>query len=57
MAADCERAFSQAKLSQPSQRLAMTAETLEALESLKQWYKAGAVTLGGLEWPNTSAKT
>ena len=51
MAADCERAFSQAKLSQPSQRLRMSIDTLEAVESLKQWIRAGAWTVGGLEWP------
>lgn len=39
MATDCERSFSQAKLTLTSQRLSMSAETLEALQCLKDWIK------------------
>lgn len=46
MAADCERAFSLAKLTLTSQRQAMTPLTLEHLQCLKNWLRRGAVTLG-----------
>lgn len=47
MAADCERAFSLAKLTLTSQRQAMAPLTLEHLQCLKNWLRHGAVTLGG----------
>ncbi|KAJ3454567.1 hypothetical protein MRS44_013167 [Fusarium solani] len=46
MATDCERSFSLAKLTLTSQRLSMTAETLEKLQCLKNWVRHGAVKLG-----------
>lgn len=47
MAADCERAFSLAKLTLTSQRLAMASSTMEQIQCLKNWVHGGAVTLGG----------
>jgi hypothetical protein len=56
-ATDCERPFSLAKLALTSQRLSMSAETLERLQCLKNWIRHGAVKLGttapgrdGLHW-------
>jgi hypothetical protein len=46
MAADCERAFSLAKLTLSTQRLSMAPETLEHLQCLKNWLRYGAVCLG-----------
>lgn len=48
MAADCERAFSLAKLTLTSQRLSMAPPTLEKVQCLKNWIRRDAVTLGGL---------
>jgi hypothetical protein len=57
MATDCERSFSLAKLTLTSQRLSMSAATLERLQCLKNWIRHGAVKLGatapgkdGLHW-------
>ena len=46
MTTDCKRSFSHAKLTLMSQRLSMTAETLERLQCLKNWIRHGAVKLG-----------
>lgn len=46
MATDCERSFSLAKLALTSQRLSMSAETLERLQCLKNWIRQGGVKLG-----------
>lgn len=46
MAADCERAFSLAKLTLSPQRLSMSPATLEHLQCLKNWLRRGAVSLG-----------
>ncbi|EAQ93808.1 hypothetical protein CHGG_02043 [Chaetomium globosum CBS 148.51] len=48
MAADCERAFSLAKLTLTSQRLAMDLKTLQMVQCLKNWVRRDAVTLGGV---------
>ncbi|KAK6860864.1 hypothetical protein PG995_004500 [Apiospora arundinis] len=48
MAADCERAFSLAKLTLTSQRLAMDSSTLEQIQCLKNWIRRGAILLGGV---------
>jgi hypothetical protein len=48
MAADCERAFSLAKLTLTTQRLAMDPKTLEMVQCLKNWLRRDAVTLGGV---------
>lgn len=56
MAADCERAFSLAKLTLTTQRLAMDPKTLEMVQCLKNWLRRDAVTLGGVYFkPATSA--
>jgi hypothetical protein len=47
MAADCERAFSLAKLTTTSQRLSMQTETLEVTQCLKNWSRHGDIRLGG----------
>lgn len=47
MSADCERAFSLAKLTLTSQRHRMVAETLEEIQCLKNWLRRGAIGLGG----------
>jgi hypothetical protein len=49
MAADCERAFSLAKLTLTSQRLAMASSTMEQIQCLKNWVHRGAVRLGGCD--------
>jgi hypothetical protein len=46
MAAACERTFSLAKLTLTSQRHAMTTETLEELQCIKNWSEDGAIVLG-----------
>ncbi|CEJ95182.1 hypothetical protein VHEMI10679 [[Torrubiella] hemipterigena] len=46
MAADCERAFSLAKLTLTSQRLSMSSSTLEKVQCLKNWMRRGAVSIG-----------
>ena len=46
MAADCERAFSLAKLTLTSQRLSMSPEVLEAVQCLKNWLRRGAIRVG-----------
>lgn len=46
MASDCERQFSLAKLTLTSQRLSMSAETLERVQCLKNWVRHGGVKLG-----------
>ncbi|KAF5482814.1 putative AC transposase [Colletotrichum siamense] len=43
MSADCERAFSWAKLTLTSQRLAMSPSTIESLQLAKNWLKRGVV--------------
>lgn len=48
MAADCERAFSLAKLTLTSQRLAMDSSTLEQIQYLKNRIQRGAILLGGV---------
>ncbi|KAK7997663.1 hypothetical protein PG989_005703 [Apiospora arundinis] len=48
MAADCERAFSLAKLTLTSQRLAMDSSTLEQIQCLKNWIRRGAILLWGV---------
>lgn len=56
MAVDCERAFSLAKLTLTTQRLAMDPKTLEMVQCLKNWLRRDAVTLGGVYFtPATSA--
>jgi hypothetical protein len=56
MAADCERAFSLAKLTLTTQRLAMDPKTLEMVQCLKNWLRRDAITLGGIYFtPATSA--
>ena len=55
MAADCERAFSLAKLTLTSQRLSMEPSTLEKVQCLKNWVRRDAVTLGGLYFNNRGA--
>ncbi|PWI64318.1 hypothetical protein PCL_11289 [Purpureocillium lilacinum] len=45
MASDCERQFSLAKLTLTSQRLSMSADTLERVQCLKNWVRHGGVTL------------
>jgi len=47
MAADCERAFSLAKLTLTSQRLTMASTTMEQIQCLKNWSHKGAISLGG----------
>ena len=49
MASDCERAFSNAKLTMTSQRIRMSDLTLEVLQLLKNWLCHGAIILGGLK--------
>ena len=49
MASDCERAFSNAKLTMASQRIRMSDLTLEVLQLLKNWLCHGAIILGGLK--------
>lgn len=44
--ANCERAFSAAKLTLTSQRQSMEPSQLEKIQCLRQWLKGGAVTLG-----------
>jgi hypothetical protein len=46
MATDCERLFSQAKLTLATQRLSMATETLNKIQWLKIWVRNGAVNLG-----------
>lgn len=46
MATDCERQFSLAKLTLTSQRLAMSADTLERVHCLRNWVRHGGVKLG-----------
>ena len=46
MAADCERAFSLAKLAVSSQRQSMQPETLEGLQCMKNWLRCGLIRLG-----------
>jgi hypothetical protein len=46
MAADCERAFSLAKLTVTSQRHSLLGSTVEELQLLKNWIRGGSVTLG-----------
>lgn len=46
MAADCERAFSLAKLAMTSQRQSIEPETLEMLQCLKNWLRLGLIRLG-----------
>jgi hypothetical protein len=46
MSADCERAFSLSKLTLTSQRLAMTSNTLEQIQCLKNWYRRNAISIG-----------
>ena len=48
MAADCERAFSVAKLAMTSQRQSMRPETLEALQCMKNWIRHGSIRLGNV---------
>ncbi|KAF6782353.1 transposase-like protein [Colletotrichum sojae] len=43
MAADCERAFSTAKLTLTSQRMSMKPETIESLQLSKNWLKRGVM--------------
>ncbi|KAF6820625.1 transposase-like protein [Colletotrichum plurivorum] len=43
MAADCERAFSTAKLTLTSQRMNMKPETIESLQLSKNWLKRGVI--------------
>ncbi|KAK4078867.1 hypothetical protein Purlil1_11805 [Purpureocillium lilacinum] len=45
MASDCERQFSLAKLTLTSQRLSMSADTLERVQCLKNWVRHGGVKL------------
>lgn len=45
MSADCERAFSSAKLLLTSQRNKMLPENMEEIELLKAWEKSGAIDL------------
>ncbi|KAJ3577745.1 hypothetical protein NPX13_g2821 [Xylaria arbuscula] len=54
MSADCERAFSLAKLTLTSQRLSMSSETLEHVQCLKNWLRRGSISLGGLHYNSTS---
>ena len=51
MASDCERQFSLAKLTLTSQRLSMSADTLERVQCLKNWVRHGGVKLGN--WPGS----
>lgn len=56
MEADCERAFSLAKLTLTTQRRAMDPKTLEMIQCLKNWLRRDAITLGGIYFkPATSA--
>ena len=48
MAADCERAFSSAKLTMTSQRQSMQPETLEPLQCMKNWIRNGNIRLGNM---------
>ncbi|CCE34842.1 uncharacterized protein CPUR_08781 [Claviceps purpurea 20.1] len=50
MAADCERAFSAAKLTLTSQRHAMLPKTLEKVQCVRNWVQRGAITMGDLLW-------
>ncbi|KAK2052648.1 hypothetical protein LY76DRAFT_670117 [Colletotrichum caudatum] len=43
MALDCEQAFSVARLTLTSQRLSMTAESMERLQLTKNWLKRGVL--------------
>ena len=45
MAANCERAFSGAKLTMTSQRQSMQPETLEPLQCMKNWLRHGNIRL------------
>ena len=49
MSADCERAFSLAKLTLTTQRLSMASGTLEHTQCLKNWLQRGAIRLGAFE--------
>ncbi|OAQ65602.1 peptidase m66 protein [Purpureocillium lilacinum] len=49
MASDCERQFSLAKLTLTSQRLSMSADTLERVQCLKNWVRHGGVKLALVE--------
>lgn len=51
MASDCERQFSLAKLTLTSQRLSMSADTLERVQCVKNWVRHGGVKLGN--WPGS----
>ncbi|OAQ60818.1 hypothetical protein VFPBJ_11528 [Purpureocillium lilacinum] len=51
MASDCERQFSLAKLTLTSQRLSMSADTLERVQCLENWVRHGGVKLGN--WPGS----
>jgi hypothetical protein len=48
MSADCERAFSLAKLAVTSQRHSLRASTIEKIQLLKNWITAGVIHLGNL---------
>lgn len=51
MASDCERQFSLAKLTLTSQRLSMSADTLERVQCVKNWVEHGGVKLSN--WPGS----
>lgn len=48
MSADCERAFSLAKLTVTSQRHSLQGSTIEKIQLLKNWIAAGVIRLGNL---------
>ncbi|CCE35404.1 uncharacterized protein CPUR_06833 [Claviceps purpurea 20.1] len=51
MSADCERAFSAAKLTVTSQRHAMKPDTLEKVQCLRNWMRRGSIDMGGFLGP------
>ena len=48
LSADCERAFSLAKLAVTSQRHSLRGSTIEKIQLLKDWIAAGVIRLGNL---------
>jgi hypothetical protein len=54
MSADCERAFSLAKLTLTTQRLSIAPSTLEHTQCLKNWLQRGSVRLGGFQLTNAA---